>query len=77
MIMADQGAVQLQSHYYKVVLLGDPNVGKTSFFLRIRDGNKFCLDYSRLLNGHDWVLDYHMKIEDCDVTVRIRSKLNH
>ncbi len=35
---AKMAGVALTPREYKVVLLGEPGVGKTSFFLRIRDG---------------------------------------
>ena len=67
--MADQGAVQIQRHHYKVLLLGDSGVGKSSFFLRIRDGLFDNEKFDPSTFG-DYVLDYHMKIDDCDVLVR-------
>ncbi len=57
---------------YKIILIGDPNVGKTCYFLRIRDGNFVETDELRttILSGVEF-FQYTMKIDDCDVTVRL------
>ncbi len=62
------------SREYKIIIIGDPNVGKTSYFLRVRDGNFVETEELRstILSGVEY-LKYGMKIDDCNVVVRPQS----
>lgn len=60
------------SREYKIILIGDPNVGKTCYFLRVRDGNFIETDELRttILSGVEF-FQYTMKIDGYNVTVRL------
>ena len=63
--------VSMASPQYKVILLGDPGVGKTTFFLQLRD-SAFVDTESRpsaSIGVED--LDYKHTIGDTEITVRI------
>lgn len=56
---------------YKVILLGDPGVGKTSFFLQLRDSTFVETDHrpSASIGVED--MEYTHRIGDTEVKVRI------
>lgn len=60
----------LGSSTYKVILLGEPGVGKTSFFLRIRDGR--FVDRESVTVTAD-VCDKTVRLEgsDSDSTIQV------
>ena len=58
---------------YKVILLGDPGVGKTSFFLQLRDSTFIDTESrpSASIGVED--MEYTHRIGDTDVKVRMSS----
>ena len=62
---------------YKVILLGDPGVGKTSFFLQLRDSSFVDTDSrpSASIGVED--MEYIHRIGDTEIKVRICATSYH
>ena len=54
---------------YKIVLLGDPGVGKTTWFMQVRQGEFVDTDNSVASMGMDH-LEYKTRVDDREVKVR-------
>ena len=57
---------------YKIILLGEPGVGKTSFFFRVRD-DIFLGNSVATVSGGVEHLEYEMKIEDTRIKVLLAN----
>ena len=54
---------------YKIILLGDPGVGKTTFFLRLRDADFVDTEQRATVSIGVDDLEYKHKIGDTEVKV--------
>lgn len=59
---------------YKVILLGDPGVGKTTFFLRLRDSSFVDTESRPSVSIGVDDLEYKHSIGDTDITVSVSSQ---
>jgi len=57
---------------YKVILLGDPGVGKTTFFLRLRDSSFVDTENRPTASLGVEDMQYKHRIGDTEITVRIQ-----
>ena len=62
-------AEDMSSRQYKIILIGDPGVGKTSYFIRIRDAEFVDTDQRSTVTVGVECLEYPMKIDGRDVLV--------
>ena len=58
---------------YKIILLGDPGIGKTTFFLRIKDGNFVDTELRPTASLGVEHLEYQHKIGGVNVKVNIHN----
>ena len=54
---------------YKIILLGEPGVGKTNFFFRLRDGVFIGTTATTVSTGIEH-MEYKMRIHGCKIKVR-------
>jgi GTPase SAR1 family protein len=54
---------------YKIILLGEPGVGKTNFFFRLRDGVFVGTTATTVSTGIEH-MEYKMRISGCSIKVR-------
>ena len=54
---------------YKIILLGDPGVGKTTFFLRLRDAEFVDTDQRATVSIGVEDLEYKHKVGDTEIKV--------